>query len=76
MRIDLRYLLPFAIPVAAVLLAKLLCWMIGLHPSDARAFQVAFAILATVSGVVLTGNLLSDGKEIGFIKLWRRSNDT
>ena len=76
MRIDLRYVLPFAVPVAAVLLAKLLSWMIGIHPSDAKALQVVFAIIAALVTSIVTAFLFTDGKEIGFIKLWGRSNDT
>lgn len=75
MRLDLRYILPFAVPIAAVLLAKVLAWMIGIHPSDAAVLQVTFAILAALFAPIVMICLFTDGKEIGFIKLWGRSHD-
>lgn len=75
MRLDLRYLLPFAIPVAAVLLAKLLGWMIGVSESGAIDLEGMFAVIAAISASIVTACLFNSGKEIGFIKLWGRSND-
>ena len=70
MKIDLRILVPFVMPFAIALTARLLWFVAGAHwDSSAIPLSVISLILGVVGGLILSGILFDNEIEIGHITL-------